>query len=80
MESVQNSLAMPVMACNFRHKLQGTLEFGAIDSTAFRGPLTTVPVNNHTDSSWTVDDVSFPAGNGTVTQKMLFGLSALFQK
>ncbi len=64
---------MPVMACNFRTKSQGTLEFGAIDSTAYIGPLTTVPVNNHTDGSWTVDNVTFPAGDRTVTQGMLFG-------
>jgi len=61
------------MACNFRMKASGTLEFGAVDSSQFKGPLTTLPVINQTDGSWTVDNVFFRIGNTAVAESMTFG-------
>ncbi len=80
MESVQSSLAIPVMTCNFRNGSDGTLGFGAVDRTQYKGPLTTAPVNNGTDGSWTADNFIFPAGDTTVRQSMLFGSSTPFHK
>ena len=76
MELLQKNLSMPVMTCNFRTNSTGILEFGAIDSTQYKGSLTTVPVNNGTDGSWTVDNFTFSVGNVTASQSVLFGTSA----
>ena len=61
------------MACNFRFKSSGTLEFGAVDSAQFKGPLTTLPVSNQTNGSWTVDNFFFRIGDIAVAQSMRFG-------
>ena len=75
MEILQKKLSMPVFTCNFKSKSTGILEFGAIDSAQYKGSLTTVPVNNRTDGSWTVDNLTFSVGNVTASQSMLFGMS-----
>ena len=77
MEMLKENLSMPVMTCNFRTNTSGVLEFGAIDRTQYKGPLTTVPVNNRTDGSWTVDNFTFIVGNITASQSVVFGMFAL---
>lgn len=74
MEYAQSSLDIPVFTANLRPDNQdGTLEFGFIDHSLYSGDLNTVPVNNSTDGSWTVDQVTFAIGNVQITQQMLFG-------
>ena len=75
MEYAQSSLDIPVFTANLRPDNQdGTLEFGFIDHSLYSGDLSTVSVNNSTDGSWTVDQVTFATGNVQITQQMLFGM------
>lgn len=75
MEYAQNALDSPVFTVNLRPDNQdGTLEFGFIDKTLFSGSLNTAPIDNTTDGSWTVNEVTMTIGFVQMTQPMLFGM------
>lgn len=63
--NVLSSLAQPVFTANLKHGTVGAYEFGAIDTTAFTGSLSTVDVDS-SQGFWAFD---FPAAsvNGNST-------------
>ena len=77
MESVLPLLSEPVLGCNFADPT-GSMAFGFVDTKLFEGELSVVPVNNHTDGSWTVTAISFAIDGKDVgaTQNVLFGMSS----
>ncbi|MCJ1265122.1 hypothetical protein MMC22_004997 [Lobaria immixta] len=82
MELVQQTLDLPVFTINFfpgeRHNQQkkhvGTCEFGRIDHSLYSGELVSVPVNNRTDGSWTIEFVEMTVRRVRVIQSFLVGL------
>ncbi|KAL8666340.1 MAG: hypothetical protein Q9202_001611 [Teloschistes flavicans] len=64
-ENVQASLDKPVFTANLRHATVGSYEFGRIDSTQFKGPLTYAPIDA-SQGFWQIESKSFAVGNGAV--------------
>lgn len=66
-DTIQDDLALPVLAANLRHDANGFYEFGAIDQSAFKGNLTAVPVDN-SNGFWQMTSAAFSIGNGKAQQ------------
>lgn len=81
MELVQETLDLPVFTINFfpgegedqQDQQVGSCEFGRIDHSLYRGELVSVPVNNRTDGSWTIDSVELSVNSVRVVQSLLVG-------
>lgn len=75
MQLIQDRLDLPVFTANLQPNNQdGSLEFGYIDHTLYHGALVSAPINNTTDSSWTVDNVVMVINGIRVVQSMLVGI------
>ncbi|KAI9729521.1 MAG: Type I transmembrane sorting receptor [Claussenomyces sp. TS43310] len=63
MEALQPSLDSPVFTTNFQYN-GGTLEFGYIDSSLYKGNLTELQIDNVTTyaASWSVEGVHYMSG------------------
>lgn len=81
MELVQETLDLPVFTINFfpgdgddqQDQQVGSCEFGRIDHSLYRGELVSVPVNNRTDGSWTIESVEVSVNGVSVVQSLLVG-------
>ncbi|KAL8906467.1 MAG: hypothetical protein Q9207_002005 [Kuettlingeria erythrocarpa] len=62
-ENVMSTLNEPVFTANLRHHTVGSYEFGRIDATQFRGPLTYVQIDP-SSGFWQIESKSFSVGNG----------------
>lgn len=62
MEYITSDLAEPIFAVDFWKDGSGTIEFGRVDETAYKGQLTSFTVDNST-GTWVVDGVSFDFGD-----------------
>ncbi len=62
-DNVMGDLAQPVFTANLKHGTTGAYEFGAIDTTAFTGSLTTVPIDS-SNGFWQFTSQSIAIGNG----------------
>lgn len=62
-ENVMPTLDRPVFTANLRHHTLGSYEFGRIDSTQFKGPLTYTKVDP-SRGFWQVESTSFAVGDG----------------
>lgn len=62
-ESVMPTLDKPVFTANLRHHTVGSYEFGRIDTTQFKGPLTYTKVDPST-GFWKIESKSFSVGSG----------------
>lgn len=74
MEAALRSLRQPVFTTAFKTDSLGSLTFGFINHSSYKGNLITARVNA-SRSSWVVDNIVLYAGNGKadVTQRMQFG-------
>ena len=61
-DNVAPTLAQPVFTANLRHATVGAYEFGAIDASQFRGPLTFIPVDP-SRGFWQFDTPGFAVGD-----------------
>ncbi|KAL8963166.1 MAG: hypothetical protein Q9193_000535 [Seirophora villosa] len=62
-ENVMPTLDRPVFTANLRHHTLGSYEFGRIDSTQFKGPLTYTKIDP-SRGFWQVESTSFAVGDG----------------
>lgn len=67
LDNVASSLAEPVFTADLKKGAPGTYTFGAIDSTAFKGDLTFVNVDN-SQGFWQFSSESFAVNGGTTQQ------------
>lgn len=65
MDVLQSSLAQPVFTININPAANPTIGFGAVDHTAYKGNLTTVP-SDPTILAWAVNNVSFSIGGNSL--------------
>ena len=62
-DTISKDLAQPVLAANLRKGAAGFYAFGEVDSSAFQGNLTAVPVDN-SNGFWQFNSPKFAIGNG----------------
>ena len=76
MEALQPVLDSPVFTCNFKMGGGGSLEFGKVDKSLFKGELTTIKADNTSKypASWSVEEVQYVSnGKELGTFDMVFG-------
>ncbi|KAL8761177.1 MAG: hypothetical protein Q9184_002667 [Pyrenodesmia sp. 2 TL-2023] len=64
-ENVMPTLDKPVFTANLRHHTIGSYEFGRVDTTQFKGPLTYVKIDP-SSGFWQIESKSFSVGDGPV--------------
>jgi aspergillopepsin I len=62
LDTIQKSLAQPIMAANLKHGTPGSYAFGQIDPTAFKGQLANIPVDS-SSGFWQFGSTRFAVGN-----------------
>lgn len=67
-DTVMPQLAMPVFSVNLKNDSTGTYQFGAIDTSAFTGELTNIPVNS-ASGFWQVDSPTVTIGNQKIANQ-----------